>query len=305
MRATGLLPAALLLLACSHTPPAPHPVPARGPARDSLLASDFGRTHAVQARGVVGGFAESLTPDVLYLRAGTPAVRGLDATRMLLADTARVPGAVAWQPEGGDISADHASGYTYGIAVRVLGADSVGVERYIAFWRRAPGGPWRIAAYVEVGSPFRSPPSAQSATSPLANAPSRGTAELMAADSAFSDLADRVGVGNAFAATVAPHGVIFAGSEIVTGPKAVRDFYAAGDAASGLAWHPTFAEAAASGDLGFTVGQYIFTGRGASGAAIQSFGKYLTVWQRQPDGSWKFVVDGGNANPAPRAELRR
>jgi ketosteroid isomerase-like protein len=104
---------------------------------------------------------------------------------------------------------------------------------------------------------------------------------------------------------VAPLGVVFAGPELVVGPSAVRAYYASQDAAAGLAWHPVFARLAGSGDLGFTIGQYIFTGRGASGAAVQSFGKYMTVWQRQPDGSWKFVVDGGNANPAPRAELRR
>ena len=25
--------------------------------------------------------------------------------------------------------------------------------------------------------------------------------------------------------------------------------------------------------------------------------KYLTIWQRQPDGSWKYITDGGNARP--------
>jgi len=310
----GLLPAALMLLACSHTPPASHPVPARGPSRDSLLASDNERTLTVRERGPVSGMLLWLRPDIVYLRGGTPAVRGIAAARSLMADTANFPGAVAWQPLGGDLSADRRAGYTFGVAARPFGGDSVSVERYIAFWKRDGGAaPWRIAAYVEVAAPFRAKPGADttSALSRLgigaasANTQhARGVLALMGADSAFSDLADRVGVGAAFATTVAPDGAVFGGTELVVGPKAVRDFYASRDAASGLAWHPIYADIAASSDLGFTIGQYISTGRGPSGAAVQSFGKYLTVWQRQSDGTWKFVVDGGNPSPAPRPELR-
>ena len=258
------------------------------------------------------GLAAWLSPDVVYLRAGTPAVRGVAAARTLLADTIQVPAGVAWEPLGGDIAADHRSGYTYGVAARgTRGRDTVSLERYIAFWERQPGAPWRIAAYVEVGSPFHSrpdetAPASASELSATTNAASTRTLrQLISADSAFSDLADRMGVGTAFASTVAPLGVVFAGPELVVGPSAIRAYYASRDAAAGLSWHPVFARIAGSGDLGFTIGQYIFTGRGASGAAVQSFGKYLTVWQRQPDGMWKFVVDGGNASPAPRAELRR
>jgi len=311
----GLFPAALTLLACSHAPPAPQPVPARGPSRDSLLASDVERTATVRARGAVAGSVEWLRSDVVYLRAGAPALRGIDAARALIADTVDVPPTVAWQPLGGDLSADRRAGYTFGVAARTLGNDSVSVERYIAFWKRDGGGaPWRIAAYVEVASPFRtnavtdaSAALPQSFTTSPRDPTTRthGLLALMGADSAFSDLADRIGVGTAFANTVAPEGAVFAGTELVVGPKAVRDFYASRDAAMGLAWHPIYADIAASSDLGFTIGQYISTGRGPTGAASQTFGKYMTVWQRQPDGSWKFVVDGGNPNPPPRAELRR
>ena len=29
------------------------------------------------------------------------------------------------------------------------------------------------------------------------------------------------------------------------------------------------------------------------------YSKYLTIWLRQPDGSLKFLVDGGGARPRP------
>jgi len=33
-----------------------------------------------------------------------------------------------------------------------------------------------------------------------------------------------------------------------------------------------------------------------SGAAVKDKGKYLTVWKRQPDGTWKIVRDINNTD---------
>jgi ketosteroid isomerase-like protein len=94
--------------------------------------------------------------------------------------------------------------------------------------------------------------------------------------------------------------VLFAGGELIIGPDQVREFYRAQTPGSTLNWQPVFADGAESGELAVTVGESVFTGRGPTGAVVQRFGKYLTVWKRQPDGSWKFLVDGGSASP-PRA----
>jgi ketosteroid isomerase-like protein len=77
-----------------------------------------------------------------------------------------------------------------------------------------------------------------------------------------------------------------------------RDFYATVAPGTSLTWRPVYAWVTSSRDLGFTVGESVATGRGPSGAAVQRFGKYLSVWQKQRDGTWKFVVAGGNATPA-------
>jgi hypothetical protein len=29
------------------------------------------------------------------------------------------------------------------------------------------------------------------------------------------------------------------------------------------------------------------------------YGNYMSVWKKQDDGSWKFVLDGGNTTPPP------
>ncbi len=56
-------------------------------------------------------------------------------------------------------------------------------------------------------------------------------------------------------------------------------------------------EVSQAGDLGFTVGNAVFTGEREDGARILRYSKYLTVWKKQRDGSWRFVVDGGNDRP--------
>jgi ketosteroid isomerase-like protein len=30
---------------------------------------------------------------------------------------------------------------------------------------------------------------------------------------------------------------------------------------------------------------------------MQRFSKYLTIWKKQRDGTWRYVVDGGSARP--------
>lgn len=302
MKTRSLLPTALLLSGCilHHRPPAPEPP--RGPARDSLYQFDLTRADSVARRGAVDGFAAVLAPDVVFLRAGVPAVYGIDAAKRLLAAStaSAIP---SWEPLGGDVSRDLQSGYTYGVAARAAGSAPAQLDRYIAFWRRTPGSPWRIAAYAEVGAPgsnevaFSSTeltPPALSGVKALAQT----AVQIRQTDSLFSDLADRMGTANAFGEYVAGYGVVFGAPTLVVGPTAVRAYFAARSAGTSLTWRPVYASVANSLDLGFTVGDYIATGRGASGAAVQHFGKYLTIWQRQPDGDWKFVVDGGNPTPA-------
>jgi len=66
-----------------------------------------------------------------------------------------------------------------------------------------------------------------------------------------------------------------------------------------LSWNPTKAEIARSGDLGYTFGTYEFTVLDSLDNPSISFGNYVTVWKRQGDGSWKYVLDGAATTPAP------
>jgi ketosteroid isomerase-like protein len=65
-----------------------------------------------------------------------------------------------------------------------------------------------------------------------------------------------------------------------------------------LSWQPTFADISASGDLGYTTGPWQFR-PDINDEKPSAFGDFITVWKKQPDGSWKFAVDLGISHPEP------
>jgi ketosteroid isomerase-like protein len=65
-----------------------------------------------------------------------------------------------------------------------------------------------------------------------------------------------------------------------------------------LDWHPAIAAVARAGDLGFTTGPYTITAR-APAVREPAQGMFFSVWRRQPDGSWRVIVDGGVPTRAP------
>jgi ketosteroid isomerase-like protein len=271
-----------------------------------LFQVDLSRRDSAAAHGAPAGLLALFGPDVAYLRAGVPVVYGRDAARIVLNAASPAQGAITWEPLGGAVSDDVMSGYTYGIAARAS-SGRIQTDRYIAWWQRTRGQPWRIAAYVEVAAP---PIEAVSltpsqTTPPVTSLPkllAEARADVWAADSMFSDLSYRMGTAHAFSNTVADGGVMFGAPELLLGADAIREAYSARPANSSLTWKPVYAGVAGSRDLGYTVGEYISTGLGPSGAAVQRFGKYLTIWKRQKDGRWRFVADGGNASPARIAD---
>lgn len=68
-----------------------------------------------------------------------------------------------------------------------------------------------------------------------------------------------------------------------------------------LTWTPVKAEMSASGDLGYTYGNYIYTTKNKEGKLVINYGKYTSIWKKQKDGQWKVVVDVGNSSPDPKA----
>jgi len=72
------------------------------------------------------------------------------------------------------------------------------------------------------------------------------------------------------------------------------------DKSNQLIWTPVGADIASSGDLGYTYGTYEFHSKDKDGKPSVEYGKYTSIWKLQKDGSWKVVLDMGNAGPAPK-----
>ena len=119
--------------------------------------------------------------------------------------------------------------------------------------------------------------------------------ELMAADRAFSALSVEKGVPHAFDAYMADDAAVYREkSHPIVGRAALNEIYSKSTGYL-LEWEPAFADAGASGDFGYTRGRWQITPDGEDEPA--SYGYYVTIWKRQPDGSWKWVFDTGVNGP--------
>ena len=131
-----------------------------------------------------------------------------------------------------------------------------------------------IAAIVTLLSPFAS--SAQSART-----------AVVAAETSFAAQAKQVGTGAAFLANSAPAGLVTDKGKLANAQDVWRGRPA--QLTTRLTWYPVLADVAQSGDLGYTTGPWTLL----QNDRPQSSGEYVTVWRKQPDGQWKFVVDMG------------
>ena len=284
------------------------PPPQQEAAHDELLRADLGRADSVARLGYADGLSSIFSDDVIYLRGGLPLLRGKVAARAIVgADSLPKGSSVRGQPVRAETSRDASTGYSYGYAIYAQphgDTASIRLDRYIAFWRKGKAG-WQIASYAET---YGTPPAPLLLPSAAAEgvvadvALPRGHAPvdaLGAADAEFSRDATRLGTGEAFGRYAADDAQIFSPlGEFVSGPAAITASFGPPLGKSSFAWHPVHGELAKSGDLGFTVGNAVFTGERDDGTPVSRYSKYLTVWKRQRDGTWRYVVDGGSTRPA-------
>ena len=117
--------------------------------------------------------------------------------------------------------------------------------------------------------------------------------EFINVESEFAAMSVAQGAQPAFLAFAAEDAISFGGGpQMNRGRQAISAAFDGFPSGAVLAWWPVGAAIAESGDLGCTIGE-------ATIESLHNYSKYLTIWKRQRDGSWKFVADGGNARPAP------
>ena len=128
--------------------------------------------------------------------------------------------------------------------------------------------------------------------------------ELMDVDLQFAQVASEKGISQAFYQYADQKAIILSQGQFpLKGPEEIKENWqtvvSSFNSPPQLSWNPTKAEIARSGDLGYTFGTYEFTVLDSLDNTSISHGNYVTVWKKQDDGSWKYVLDGGAATPAP------
>ena len=127
------------------------------------------------------------------------------------------------------------------------------------------------------------------------------TSVLLAEDRKWNDLAQKKGFYHARLDFVADNSIEMGDNSMpLEGKKAIEDYTKANtDLDFTVSWKPIRAEVAASGELGYSFGGWTLKTKTKAGKDTTLYGNYITVWHKQADGSWKYIIDGGGNTPKP------
>ncbi len=197
-----------------------------------------------------------------------------------------------WEPRYGDVAGSGEIGYLTGPSQNILPSRNNGRPRhgvYASVWKRQRDGSFKVVLDVGVDTPRAAPFAAGFTRAPNADRffgdYDENTPPLSAADGVLNS-ALRTGQAAAYRGRLAP-GARFHRPALmpVVGER---------DALRWLAGQPAytsadsrFAEAARSGDIGYTWGAYTMGPR--QKPTQQGF--YVRVWVRERDGQWKVALD--------------
>jgi ketosteroid isomerase-like protein len=118
---------------------------------------------------------------------------------------------------------------------------------------------------------------------------------LIAAEKAYAKLAAEKGFREASISVFADHAVIFA-------PNAVngKKFWREAKENPAITWRPTFASISRSGELGYTTGPWE-SRKSRDVEKPDTFGHFVTIWQKKTNGMWKVALDVGLNHPLAEA----
>ena len=272
--------------------------------RAALAAASDALSEAIGNGGVAAGLTAALADDAVFLSPRTNMVIGKSAIVAFLTGDPVAPSALSFTTIKSDVSNDGSHGYSWtqgGVTINIGTGPLALPGMALIYWKRGGSGDWQVAAMnVSSGGPqalpipdgFGTPDTKHRRNFPNTDAATQ-TEQLLAVDQAFSDASLERTLGVAFQAYAAPDGIAVGGGQFVYGPAAIGEAFAA-TPDDHVSWVPRLGSAAESGDLGFTVGDASFIL-----PDVSFYTKYLTIWQKQNTGEWRFVADFGSSRPAP------
>src|SRR4051794_16778978 len=239
---TRVLAAALLLLSA----------PSPQSAVDELLAADRAFSAASAKTDLVSGLTAMFADDVVIPMPPGQFVDGKTAIAAALRGNAdNLTARTDWTPVRGGISADGQHGFTFGYMTihRQDGSDLP--LKYLSYWVKRPEG-WRVAAFKRTRA--SAAPTAAAAVAPAIpprlGAPTTDAkriadakASLDAAERAFSNDAQKIGIGPAFAQHGSADAINLGRPDdpgVVTGSENIARLVADGvaDGTSPVSWAP-------------------------------------------------------------------
>lgn len=298
-----LLPAASLICALVV-----HPVSAATSPQavaDSLLAADRAFSAASAKTDLISGLSAQFDEAVIMpLPSGKFAHGKAETITALKGNPDNPTSRAEWTPLRVGVSADGLHGFSLGIMTVHRKEKPALLAKYMTYWIKTPEG-WRAAAYKRAPRPDGEAPTAMYAPSlPAALIPPTTDAAELAghartladAEKAFSDEAQLIGTGPAFAKYGRADATNFGG-----GPGFVFGAEAIGAQVSGpdplpdglksrVSWSADEVIVASSGDLGVSIG--VIKPNGAAPEGRPPANPFFTIWRRDsPSQPWKYIAE--------------
>ena len=125
---------------------------------------------------------------------------------------------------------------------------------------------------------------------------------LLTADQAFNDATAARGLEGFLSFLADDVATLRPDRPVLTGKKALAEAWSPllTNPVLSIRWKPLTGSISTGGDLGYTIGGYEITRSDDQGKRITGTGKYLTIWRRQADGSWKVAFDSGVPDSPPK-----
>ena len=295
------------------------PAPARPPAASaqatpaqvaqSLLDADRAFARQAPSADMVQALSRMFAEGVMMPAPGGKFATGKAAVVAAFRSTPdAATSIVSWTPVRAGVSADGTHGFTIGYMTQRKADSSRVAFKYMAYWGR-DGGDWRVLAYKRARA--SGPPTDTALLAPALLGPAlpsrtvavtRDTAaisvlrhDLMHAERSFSDEAQMIGLGNAFAKFGRDDAVNMGGPAspvFVFGASAIASLVGGADMkASPVTWAADTAFVSSSGDLGITFG-LIHPNNPPAGAPPGTGNSFFTIWMRaDPRSAWRYVAE--------------
>jgi ketosteroid isomerase-like protein len=116
--------------------------------------------------------------------------------------------------------------------------------------------------------------------------------EIESVEAAFAASVAEHGIHQGFLEFAADDAILIRNSRATEGKAAIGTRFAqSSDAGQKLTWSPRKIEVARSGELAYSFGDFVFISLDSIGQADTLNGNFCTIWKKQTDGTWKYVVD--------------